>query len=66
MIGEHSEFYFVVLLAIMGMLIDQFPSHLNPKLRNKVVYNMHVPSIWDFANFLGFWFFLFHEGKEIL
>lgn len=54
MIGEHSEFYFVVLPAIMEMLIDQFPSHLNPKLRNKVVYNMHVPSIWDFANFLGF------------
>lgn len=54
MIGEHSELYFVVLHAIMEMLIDQFPSHPSPKLRSKVVYNVPVPSIWEFANFLGF------------
>lgn len=65
MIGEHSEFYSVILHAIMEMLIDQFPSHINPKLKNKVAYNMHVLLFETLLIFLIFNFFLFYKGKEI-
>lgn len=63
MIGEHSEFYFVILLAIMEVFIDQFRSHLNSKVRNKLVYNVHVSSMWDFL-LLFIFIFLFYQEKE--